>query len=53
MPSTSISTTSPGCSQRPSLCSRMLPVPTVPEPMMSPGRSSVFRAAWARIAGHG
>ena len=38
IPSTSSSTTSPRCSQRPSPCSRMQPVPTVPEPRMSPGR---------------
>ena len=48
-PSTSSSTTSPGCSHRPSPCSRMQPVPTVPEPRTSPGRSVVFRAACARM----
>ena len=37
IPSTSSSTTSPCCSQRPSPCSRMQPVPTVPEPSTSPG----------------
>src|SRR5205823_3611383 len=52
IPSTSSSTSSPGRSQRSSPCSRMQPVPTVPEPITSPGRNSVFRAAWARIASH-
>src|SRR5947207_1304010 len=50
IPSTSSSTTSPGCSQRSSPCSRMHPVPTVPEPRTSPGRSLVLRAACATIA---
>src|SRR5438445_20125 len=39
MCSTSSSTTSPGSSQRSSPCSRMQPVPTVPEPSTSPGSS--------------
>src|SRR5207249_8139293 len=37
IPSTSSSTSSPGRSQRSSPCSRMQPVPTVPEPITSPG----------------
>ena len=44
------STTSPGLSQPPTasgVSSRMQPVPTVPEPSTSPGRSSVSRLAWA------
>src|SRR3954470_4053707 len=52
MPSISSSTSSPGRSQRSSPCSRMQPVPTVPEPRMSPGRSSVLRPACATIASH-
>ena len=39
-----------GSSQRPSPCSRMQPVPTVPEPRTSPAQSSVFRAACATSA---
>ena len=52
IPSISSSTTSPRWSQRPSPCSRMQPVPTVPEPRMSPGRRRVLRAACATIASH-
>ena len=44
MPSISSSTTSPRCSQRPSPCSRMHPVPTVPDPITSPGSNTVLRA---------
>ena len=53
--STVSSTTSPGLSQPPTASgvnSRMQPVPTVPEPRTSPGRSSVSRLAWASICGH-
>src|SRR6185503_4904074 len=52
IPSTSSSTTSPGWSQRPSPCSRMQPVPTVPEPITSPGTSWVLAEARSRIASH-
>src|SRR6266566_9397837 len=52
IPSASSSTTSPGCSQRPSPCSRMQPVPTVPEPITSPGTSCVFAEARSMIASH-
>src|SRR6266480_3939029 len=50
IPSISSSTTSPRWSQRPSPCSRMQPVPTVPDPRTSPARRRVLRAAWATIA---
>ena len=53
MPSISSSTTSPRCSQRPSPCSRMHPVPTVPDPITSPGSNWVFRAACSTSAAHG
>src|SRR3954470_3458435 len=52
MPSISSSTSSPGRSQRSSPCSRMQPVPTQPEPITSPGRSSVLRAARSTSSSH-